>query len=136
MGGATNQFFAEKRPWSRIKDQILTNDLTPYLAKVAKTRRAVVVADCFAGKGVFDDGELGSPVIICKAIDYQLQRWPGTEMKAVFIENKYSDDLTRNLERWDYAKVLSGDYRTRVENIKYTWRKEAMDGNRVCYRMD
>lgn len=50
------------------KDSVLGAYLRPYLAKISRTRRAVRIADCFAGKGRFDDGRDGSPMIIRDAI--------------------------------------------------------------------
>ena len=66
--GATRDFFARKHEWSEMKDSILGAYLRPYLAKISRTRRAVRIADCFAGKGRFDDGRDGSPIIIRDAI--------------------------------------------------------------------
>jgi len=65
---ATDNFFAKKRAWSQLKDEILACYLTPYLAKLIRTRKQIIIADCFAGKGRFDDGQDGSPIIIASAI--------------------------------------------------------------------
>ena len=45
--GAARNFFAKKHEWSEIKDSILGAYLRPYLAKIARTGKAVRVADCF-----------------------------------------------------------------------------------------
>jgi len=62
-------FFSGKRPWSKIKDQVLRTYLPAYLAKVARLNRKIVLIDAFAGPGRFDDGEAGSPLIICAAAE-------------------------------------------------------------------
>lgn len=62
-------FFEEKRPWSLIKDQILSNYMLPYIAKVRKLNRPIVLIDGYAGPGVFEDGQVGSPLIMCSAAE-------------------------------------------------------------------
>ena len=60
----TKDFFKAKKPWSILKDQILDYYLAPYIAKILKTGKPLIIIDCFAGKGRFDDDEIGSPIII------------------------------------------------------------------------
>lgn len=64
-------FFDSKRPWSRYKDFLLKSYLEPYIPKVARLNKPIVIVDCFAGMGRFKNGEEGSPLIIADAI----QRW-------------------------------------------------------------
>lgn len=110
-----DSFFDEKRSWSRIKDEVLKGYLPPYLAKVARTRKPIIVADCFAGKGVFDDGEPGSPLIITEAIANQISTYPPSEIKSVFIEKKYVEDLRLNIPDRPWVNILEGDYENRME---------------------
>ncbi len=65
MGEYDDNFFVGKRPWSLIKDQILRDYMPAYLNKVKKLRRPIVLIDGYAGPGKFEDGEPGSPLIIC-----------------------------------------------------------------------
>ena len=60
-----SEFFKAKRTWSRIKDQIIGSYLVPYLNKVSKLGKKIVIVDAFAGPGIFEDGSKGSPLIIC-----------------------------------------------------------------------
>jgi len=118
MGAATDRFFEKKQPWSKIKDEVLRSYLVPYLAKVSNLRKPIRIADCFAGKGRFDDGEPGSPLIICDAIESQLSRTDNlAEIKAVFIERDYMDTLRENLPVRDWVVTLSGDYEQRMEHF-------------------
>lgn len=103
-------FFAEKRDWSRLKDQILDHYLAPYLAKITTTGRPTRIADCFAGKGRFDDGETGSPLIIAKHIAAMLTRSPTPDVKAIFIEQKYAAELEVNLAGAPGCEVIAGEY--------------------------
>lgn len=59
-------FFKGKRPWSRIKDHVLGSYMPPYLSKVVKLGRRILLIDCFAGPGKFDDNKPGSPLIMCQ----------------------------------------------------------------------
>ena len=60
-----DSFFERPRSWSLIKYKILKNYLLEYFPKVnQKYRSPAIVADLFAGKGKFDDGSDGSPMII------------------------------------------------------------------------
>jgi three-Cys-motif partner protein len=64
-------FFSAKRPWSRYKDYLLKSYLEPYIPKVNKVGKPILIVDCFAGRGRFEDGSPGSPLIIAEAI----RRW-------------------------------------------------------------
>jgi spore photoproduct lyase len=60
-------FFKKKRTWSKIKDTVIGNYLTPYLKKVAQLRRHIVLVDAFAGPGKYEeDNSPGSPLMICQ----------------------------------------------------------------------
>ena len=64
-----SEFFKEKRPWSKIKDKVIGDYLVPYLWKVSKLRRQVIIVDAFAGQGAFENGTGGSPLIICETAE-------------------------------------------------------------------
>jgi three-Cys-motif partner protein len=112
---SSNSFFKEKRPWSRIKDEVLKAYLVPYLAKVSRTRCPIIVADCFAGKGCFDNGEPGSPLIIAEAISHQLADPTTQAIKAVFIEKKYFKNLKANIPQKTWCHLLDGDYEEKMD---------------------
>jgi len=61
---ADESFFDEKRLWSKRKDLILSYYLKPYLTKVNRLRRPILLVDGFAGRGRFRDGSMGSPLIM------------------------------------------------------------------------
>ena len=79
-----SNFFEAKRPWSRYKDYLLRSYIEPYIPKVASLKRPILIVDCFAGRGRFDDGEPGSPLIIAEAIE----RWrsKGVDVTGECIE--------------------------------------------------
>ena len=108
-------FFKEKRAWSNIKDEVLKSYLQPYLAKVSRTKRPIIIADCFAGKGCFESGEPGSPLIIVDAITHQRLDPATQSIKAVFIEKKYFKDLKANLPHHQWCILLEGDYEEKMD---------------------
>ena len=116
---ATDNFFEKKHSWSLLKDEILASYLKPYLAKVSKAGTKIIIADCFAGKGRFDDGEPGSPILIASSIEEAKLRSPEVEIEGVFIEKKYFDELKNNLSDFNYCKLLEGSYRERVETFRH-----------------
>lgn len=79
-------FFTGKRPWSKIKDQILGRYMPAYLSKVSKLGKPIILIDAFAGPAKFDDNSPGSPLIICQAAE----RWVQDRYLAIFV-NKEQD---------------------------------------------
>jgi three-Cys-motif partner protein len=110
-------FFEQKREWSLLKDQILDEYLTPYLAKILHTKRPTRIVDCFAGKGRFDDGTDGSPLIIAKHIASELARNPTSDLRGIFIERKYAADLQANLVDFPPCEVLADDYEQCIQRF-------------------
>lgn len=96
-------FFREKKEWSEIKDTILECYLPQYFQKVLMTKRPIFYVDCFAGKGRFDDGKDGSPMIAMRAIHESTQKSkldPALLNDAIhpyFIELNHADALKANL---------------------------------------
>ncbi len=117
--GQTKDFFREKKDWSLIKDRILDYYLAPYVAKIVRTGKPLIVFDCFAGKGKFDNGENGSPLIIAEHIKSTSQKDASLSNKVngIFIEKKYYNDLKKNLGGYLNARVLEGTFEDNIHNI-------------------
>ena len=113
----TKNFFDEKNEWSRYKDILLNGYLVTYFTKVMRTGIDIVYIDGFAGKGKFQDGSIGSPLIAKNAI-YQAKGISKTTTKIFpyFIEFEFADELTKNLSDRN-STVISGDYKTEVPKI-------------------
>ncbi len=98
-------FFKGKRPWSKIKDRILGQYMPPYLAKVAKLGKPIILIDAFAGPGKFEDGSPGSPLIICQAAERRVR----DSYQAIFVNRKkeHHDQLSYVLSRFiEQKKVI------------------------------
>jgi len=90
-------FFHEKKPWSKYKDLILDYYLDPYLHKVKTLGKPILVVDCFAGPGKFDDNQIGSPLIITEKL-HKLHE-AGFKVTGFFVEanKKLYERLEKNI---------------------------------------
>ena len=81
------------------------------------TNRPLHIYDCFAGKGRFDDGNIGSSIIIAENISENIQKNPGHKQIIFghFIENKYTEELSQSLEDYSNCEVLKGSYEEHIE---------------------
>lgn len=118
MSKDNSNFFEHKNDWSRIKDTLLKCYLTPYLQKVLMTGQQICYIDCFAGKGRFDDGLPGSPLIALEIRDNCIKQSSiSRKMDAIkmgFIELNHSQELEHNIGNnySDYGKsiVMAGKF--------------------------
>ena len=101
MAKKNNDFFVEKKAWSVVKDELLGCYFMPYVSKILHTGRPLVYVDCFAGKGKFDDGTPGSPLIALEAIDDLIEYDPSKM-------NKSSESID------ELNAIAGGDYWTRI----------------------
>ncbi len=117
--GQTKNFFKEKKAWSVLKDEILDYYLVPYIAKILKTGKPLVIIDCFAGKGKFDNGQNGSPLIIAEHIKGNIQKNPALsgKLKGTFIEKKYSAELRKNLSSFSNTAILEGSFEENLQKV-------------------
>jgi three-Cys-motif partner protein len=79
--------------------------MKPYLAKVAKLGKKIVLVDAFAGPGKFDDNSAGSPIIICQAAE----QFAKDQYLAFFVnrEKEFHDKLSYVLKPLvDQKKVI------------------------------
>ena len=120
MAKKNDDFFVEKKAWSVVKDELLGCYFKPYVQKILYTYKPLVYVDCFAGKGKFEDGNPGSPLIALDIIDQccaatTLQQRPSIE--ATFIDLNYADDLHKNLSAYPWVKIVSGKYEENIKSI-------------------
>lgn len=119
MSKKNDDFFKEKKPWSEVKDQLLGCYFKPYVQKILHTYKTLVYVDCFAGKGKFEDGNPGSPLI---ALDIIKECLAATTMEApdistTFIDLNYADDLTENLKGYPNVVIVDGKYEDHIKGI-------------------
>lgn len=126
MSKDNKKFFETKNNWSRIKDKLLGCYLMPYFQKVLTTGKTICYVDCFSGKGKFDDGEPGSPMIALNIREQCLQKSKykmdiSHAIETTFIDLNYAEDLKRNLQPYDniYGKphIISGKYEEEILKV-------------------
>lgn len=123
MAKDKKNFFKTKSHWSEIKDQLLGCYLMPYFQKVLMTGKPLFYVDCFAGKGRFDDGNPGSPIIALQIRDNCLGRTTksSARIEMCFIDLNHARELTANIADYDNSngqpKVISGKYEEQIEGI-------------------
>jgi three-Cys-motif partner protein len=108
----------DKHPWSRIKDRILASYMSPYIAKISKRPEPLLLIDAFAGPGKTNQGEPGSPLIICQAAE----KYANGKYKAIFVNKKreHHDQLDSLLQAagWRSSAIpMLGDGREFLRSV-------------------
>lgn len=122
MAKDNSEFFDKKQEWSKIKDNLLLSYLPAYFQKILFTRRPVFYVDCFAGMGVFKDGQPGSPMI---ALDIRRDALAKTQISDAqidmcFIDKNYEAELRQNTSAYPefdshgYKTIIGGKYEERI----------------------
>lgn len=85
MAGRDEEFWQTAEDWSRRKHLIMDYYLTPASAKLRRVSPdgRVVILDGFAGRGEYEDGAPGSPVLIGQLAD-RAQSWTNPVGLKVF----------------------------------------------------
>lgn len=119
MSKPNHKFFAEKKSWSFVKDDLLQCYLLPYFQKLICTRCPITYVDCFAGAGKFDDGNDGSPLIALKSIKKSLEqtRISNPDIQSYFIEVNHFDQLNENLRGYQRINVVKGKFEDQIMQI-------------------
>ena len=120
MTKKNDDFFIEKKPWSKVKDELLGCYLTPYVSKILCTYKPLAYFDCFAGKGKFDDGNLGSPLIALDILHNSLAKSridSEPSISATFIDKNYANDLKNNTSKYPEVSIVSGSYEDTIEEL-------------------
>ena len=126
MSKKNDDFFKEKKPWSKVKDELLGCYFKPYVQKILVTRRPLIYVDCFAGKGKFDDGKPGSPLIALDIIKECLgtTRAEQPQIRTSFIDLNYANDLRFNLQSYKGVNIIPGKFEDHI--------LELLQGSRNC----
>ena len=116
--GHTKDFFKSKKGWSLLKDKIFDHYLKPYIAKILTTGKPLIIIDCFAGRGKFDDGNVGSPIIIAEHIKSVLYGDnKNKNISGIFIEKKYINELETNIQGYKQCGVWKGTFEENLGKI-------------------
>ena len=119
MAKKNDDFFESKKIWSEVKDELLGCYFKPYISKILHTYKPLLYVDCFAGKGQFDDGQPGSPIIALDIIAECLEQTATKRSKisSNFIDLNYSEELAENLKRYKNINIIAGDYEKEIFDL-------------------
>jgi three-Cys-motif partner protein len=122
-----DEFFEEKREWSKIKDKVLGSYMPPYFEKVKRLGKKIVVIDAFAGQGKFKDGSAGSPLILSQLA----KKHVGSQGMLVLVNKKklHHDKLTYLLQSFIEAglvKTINGDSNVLLNELLKTLSDETL----------
>ena len=97
-------FFNYLKPWSKRKHRLLGKYLKPFAAKVATItkNRQINCIDGFAGAAKYDDGSIGSPLMLAQLSD-ECSNWQNPViLKLINVEpNQKNFSSLRNItEKW------------------------------------
>lgn len=129
MSQKNENFFESKKEWSKTKDAILGCYLKPYFQKLIARGKPICYVDCFAGKGKFDDGNQGSPLIALDCMNDTMQSSNyETDIYSYFIELNHHQDLRDNvnnhlLEKGNARirhKIVPGKFEDNIDEILST----------------
>lgn len=116
-------FFKDKKIWSITKDKLLGGYLVPYFQKLLTSSKPILYVDCFAGKGKFDDGEDGSPIIALKCAEDAIRKSKTKDkhIKMIFIENEWASQLQTLINDYDSklvdVSVVDDDFNSVINDI-------------------
>jgi three-Cys-motif partner protein len=94
----SEDFFKNQTPSSRIKANIVAEYFPQYCKIILKKpQQEIRYLDLFAGPGIYDDGNLSTPLLIANscAKDAVLSK----KVRLLFNDNRYSNQLKENFER-------------------------------------
>lgn len=117
---AGKNFFKVKREWSKRKDNLLEKYLPNYLPKVAHAVKCpILIAEGFAGPGKFEDGSLGSPLIILNAVEKARLTDLPVAISACFIEKdpELFSRLEAEVASREGVRVLKGAFLDHLAHI-------------------
>lgn len=128
MSKDNTNFFEKKSIWAQTKDRLLGVYLNIYFQKLLTSPRQTCYFDCFAGKGKFDDGEDGSPLIALKTRDECLKRARTTPrpnaIAARFLDYKYADELLANISTYNNDNGIVQVQKGRFEETIFPFLKQ------------
>lgn len=84
---------------TKVKHQILEKYMRTWIQKLSSTNEKMGYIDCFAGKGIYNNGEPGSPIIVMKTAQEKINQLPNLKkFNCTFIENNQENYKTLTKE--------------------------------------
>lgn len=108
---------------TKVKHQILEKYFRTWIQKLSSRNSTLAYFDCFAGKGVYNNGEPGSPIIVMKAAQEKIDQLPNLKkFICSFIENNKEnyDVLTQEVLKCKLdcpdveSNIILGDFQSTI----------------------
>ena len=96
-------FFKQNGPGRGTKTLFSATTWSRTSRKVATLKKPILIVDCFAGRGEFEDGEPGSPLIILSII----RKW---REKGIAVAGEFIEADQGNFARLEEALAGSRDF--------------------------
>ncbi|RPJ73262.1 MAG: three-Cys-motif partner protein TcmP [Alphaproteobacteria bacterium] len=116
----TEDFFSELKEWSTRKLDIIKKYVDGFSRILGSKYKELYYVDGFAGKGIYDGGEKGSPVLIAElAQQYQNSNRPFT-LHCINIERDSGNFVNLNTETKIFGSLVTnyeGTFEEHIEKI-------------------
>lgn len=113
-------FFSDLKDWSTRKLEIIKKYIDGFSKILGRRYTEIFYVDGFAGRGVYDNGEKGSPVLAAEAsLAFQQGNMPFT-LKCVNIEkdhDNYANLLTETQKFGNLAENIEGSFEDNIDRI-------------------
>jgi three-Cys-motif partner protein len=97
-----SDFFNSPQTWSKRKHRLLSKYLVPFSSKVGSRSPEIFCVDAFAGKGKYENGDDGSPLLMARIADECAQWSNPIRLKLINIEanRQHYQKLCEVTETW------------------------------------
>lgn len=116
----TEEFFSDIKDWSVRKLNIIEKYIGGFSRILGSTHKEVYYVDGFAGRGIYEKGEKGSPVLAAEVSQAFLQKNMPFTLKCINVEKDQDNfsNLSAETKRFgNLVKNLEGAFEDNIDNI-------------------
>lgn len=122
MAQDSNNFFEEQKDWSKRKLAIVQQYLAGFtkILGSSTTQSCVYYVDGFAGKGIYDDGSKGSPVLAAELSQEYLNQHKKYKLNCINVEadNENFQNLEKSTMQFQgIVENLNGTFSSQIPTI-------------------
>jgi three-Cys-motif partner protein len=114
------EFFSELKDWSARKLAIIKKYVDGFSRILGRSNKEIYYVDGFAGQGVYDNGEKGSPVLVAEAsLAFQQGNMPFT-LKCINVEKDHENyaNLAAETQRFGgLVENIEGTFEDNIDTI-------------------
>src|SRR6266496_3375128 len=113
-------FFSDLKEWSARKLSIIKKYVDGFSKILGRSFKVIYYADGFAGRGIYDNGEKGSPVLAAEAsLAFQQGNLPFA-LKCINVEKDHDNFLNLAFETKRFGNLVSnfeGSFEDNIDNV-------------------